>query len=1084
MNFARLVSTQSRAILVMTFLLCAAGLYAARQLPVSIFPQTNFPRVVIAVDNGVVPGKQELASVTRPIEEAMGGIPGVNRITSVTARGGTEINMFFDWDLDIVQALQMVQGRISQMASQLPSTAEITDVDRLTFAIFPVAGYSLTSDKRSPMDLLDLAEYTIRPRLSRLDGVAAVNIQGGEKREVQVIVDPAKLVARGVEIGQVVEALSATNILESPGLMEENHSLELTVVSGQTTDPDDLGKVVVAVVNGVPVSVSDVASVGTGAAPAYTIVTADGHPAVLLNIRRQPNANTIGVVDAVKAELAAMKASLPKDVAIAPFYDQSILVGDSMLSVRDSILLGLLLSVAILYAFLRNWGTTIVAILVIPVTLVATFFAMWQADLSFDLMTLGGVAASIGLVIDTAIVVVENIYFHLVRAEASALHNAVTDALSAARELAQARRKAVEDAITEISVPIIGSTLTPVVVFLPLAMLTGVTGVFFRSLAITMAVALLASLVLALTFTPVLAEKFIRVPRRALKSPPPTSPPTSGPADESSETTQEVAGQPGDGEPGAEADALVAFTHADPHAEEEEAEGGKFLQAIIRMYAWVLSRALNWRKTVIFLSAAAGVAALLLVSQLGSDFLPAFDEGAFVLDYEAPPGTSLVETDRLLKHVERILEGTPEVEGYSRRTGLQLGVSLTEPNTGDFLVKLKGDRDRSIDEVTEDVRRQIEGSEPALRVEFAGILGDLVGDLIESPSPVEIKLFSDDTAALEAKAHAVEDLIQTVPGVVDTFSGVVVSGPALTFQVDPVRAARRGVTVEQVAATVQTAMDGVEATQVLQHGRLITVRVRLPGSVRDSLDSLRALPIRSGDTWFRLDQVADLSYESGVTEIHRDGLRQTVAVTARLEGVDLGTGIAAIKKELAAKMTFPPGMTVEYGGIYQEEQKSFRELLIALVLAVVLVFLVLLVEFQSFAHPVAIVSGSVLSLSGVVVAMFVTGTTLNIVSFMGMIMVVGIVAKNGILMLDAVEDHRRNGDSMREALLRSGRRRFRPVLMTSLATILGMAPLAFAIGSGSELLQPLAIGVIGGVMMALVMSLVLSPVVYSVIQGE
>jgi multidrug efflux pump subunit AcrB len=496
--------------------------------------------------------------------------------------------------------------------------------------------------------------------------------------------------------------------------------------------------------------------------------------------------------------------------------------------------------------------------------------------------------------------------------------------------------------------------------------------------------------------------------------------------------------------------------------------------------------ALNWRKTVLLLSAGVGAIALLMVGQLGSDFLPAFDEGAFVLDYEAPPGTSLAETDRILQHVETILKETPEVEGYSRRTGLQLGLSITEPNTGDFLVKLKAERARSIDDVTDDIRGQIETTEPALRVEFAGILGDLVGDLIESPSPVEIKLFSDDTAALEAKAHEVEDLIATVPGVVDTFSGVVVSGPALTFQVDPVRSARMGVTAENVAAAVQIAMDGEQATTVLQRGRLIPVRVRLPESVRSSLDALRALPIRAAESgaWFRLDQVADVGYESGVTEIHRDGLRQTVAVTARLEGVSLGTGIGEIKKALAAKMSFPPGMTIEYGGIYKEQQKSFNELLVSLILAVVLVFLVLLIEFRSFAHPVAIVVGSVLSLSGVVVAMFLTGTTLNIVSFMGMIMVVGIVAKNGILMLDAVEDHRKNGDSLRDALLRSGRRRFRPVLMTSLATILGMAPLAFAIGSGSELLQPLAIGVIGGCAMALVMSLVVSPVVYSLIHRE
>jgi CzcA family heavy metal efflux pump len=1013
MSFARTVARQSRAILVMVVLLCLAGLYAARQLPVSIFPETNFPRIVIIVDNGVAPGSTEMASVTRPIEEAMSGIPGVVRITSTTARGGTDINLFFDWDTDIVQALQLVQGRISQLSSSLPAGATIRNVDRLTFAVFPVAGYSITSDVRGPMELRDLADNTIRPRLARLPGVAAVAVKGGEQREIHVSLDLARLAARGISPQQVSDALAATNILASPGLIEENHQLELTIVSGRADTAADLGKVVVATVNGTPVTVGELGTVGPGAAPAYTIVTADGRPAVLLNVRRQPAANTITVVDEVKDELSQMASTLPADVTIAPFYDQSLLVHDAMLSVRDAILIGLLLSVAILYVFLRNVGTTLVAITVIPVALLCTFFAMWRAGLGFDLMTLGGIAASIGLVIDDAIVVVENIHAHLSRRGQRAL--------------------AVETAMTEITPPIIGSTITPVVVFLPLTLLTGITGVFFRSLALSMAVALLSSLVLALTFTPVLAARFIHVDANA----------------------------------------------PDGH------DAGPVLGAVRARYEWLLRHALDHQKTV--LAVAAGVVALSygVLTHLGSDFLPSFDEGAFVLDYEAPAGTSLAETDRMLGHVQAILADTPEVESYSRRTGLQLALSITEPNTGDFLVKLKRERNRSIDEVTAAIRERVEASEPALNVDFAGILGDLLGDLIDSPSPVEIKLFSEDTDALEAQAHAIEDLIQTIPGVVDTSSGVIVNGPVLTFQVDPVRAARLGVNAADVARAVQTAMDGDEATTLLEHGRLITVRVRVRDDVRSSLETLKALPIRGpGGALFRLDQVADLRYESGVTEIDRDGLRRTVAVTARLDGVDLGTGIAQIKALLAEKLTLPPGMTLEYGGMYREEQRSFQELVLSLGVAVVLVFLVLLVQFRSFTHPIAIVSGSVLALSGVLVALYVTGTTLNVVSFMSMIMVVGIVAKNGILMLDAVEDHRKNGDTLREALLRSGRRRFRPVLMTSLAAILGMLPLALAIGSGAELLQPLAIGVIGGLTMALLLSLVVTPTVYALLHRD
>ncbi|MFL6335916.1 MAG: efflux RND transporter permease subunit [Pyrinomonadaceae bacterium] len=1019
MRLARLISEQKRAVLVLVALLCAAGLYAAWRLPSAIFPQTDFPRIVITVDNGVVPAQQTLVSVTRPVEEAMNGIPGITRIRSVTARGSCEVNLFFDWSVDIKQSLQLVQARLSQLTAQLPPPAEIRRVDRLTFAVFPVAGYSLTSETRDPASLRDIANLVVRPRLARLPGVAAVNVAGGQVREYQAVIDPQRLAARGVSIQQVVDAVKNSNIIASPGLIEENHQLELALVSGQALTFDELNSIVVANINNSPVKLEDVATVGQGVEPQYTIVTADGRPAVLLNVDRQPDANTVTVVDELTAELKAVRPLLPKDVQVSTFYDQSLLVRESMKSVRDAILLGLLLSVIILYAFLRNWGTTFVAILVIPVTVLVTFLAMWLVGLSFDLMTLGGVAAAIGLVIDDAIVVVENIYTHLARG--------------------QSRRAAVEAAVSEITIPIIGSTVTPVVVFLPLTLLTGVTGVFFRSLALTMAVALLTSLVLALFFTPVLAERFVKARRMD--------------------------------------DA--------PRDEEEEEQGGPFLRAVIRRYEWVLGHALDNRWAVLLVMACVLAGSYLLYRGLGSEFLPAFDEGAFVLDYIAPAGSSLEETDRVLRHVEQMLKETPEVESYSRRTGLQLGLSITEPNTGDFLVKLKSDRARSTEEVESDLRDRVEKSEPALEVEFVGILSDLIGDLVSSPEPVEIKIFSEETKALDAKAEEVEASIQKVQGVVDTNPGVVVSGPAVTFRVDPQRAAQFGVTPADVANAVTTAMSGDSSSSILQQGRLINVRVIYPAELRTSLDALRSLQVRSATgALFRLDQVAEVVYDKGQTEVNRESLRQYVPVTARLEGKDLGTAVSEIQKQLAKDVKFPPGMTVEYGGLYQEQQASFRELALSLVLAVVLVFITLLIEFRSFAHPVAIVTGAVLALGGVLLGLFLTGETLNVVSLMGMIMVVGIVAKNGILMLDAVEEHLAAGDSLREALLRSGRRRFRPVLMTSLAAILGMLPLALALGAGAELLQPLAIAVIGGLAVALLLSLVVTPTVYVMLRRE
>jgi hydrophobe/amphiphile efflux-1 (HAE1) family protein len=1033
MRIAQIVSNQSRAILVIVALLCAAGLYAAWQLPVAIFPQTDFPRIVIIVDNGEAPAEQTLVSVTRPIEEAMNGIPGISRIKSKTARGSSEISLYFDWGVDVIQVLQLVQARLSQLSGTLPPTAEIRNVERLTFAVFPVVGYSLTSDKRDQASLFDLATYLIRPQLARLPGVAVVGVAGGKTREFHVMIDPDRLTAHNVSAQQVADAIHASNIIVSPGLIEENHQLELALVSGQAKKPDELNSIVVATINNAPVTVGDVATVTGGVEPQYTMVTADGHPAALVNINRQPDANTVAVVDEVRKTLGAMRGQIPKDVHVAAYYDQSLLVHDAINSVRDSILIGLLLSVVILYAFLRNWGTTFVAALVIPVTVLVTFLAMGLAHLSFDLMTLGGVAAAIGLVIDDAIVVVENIYTHV--------------------SSGQSRKQAVQTAVSEITVPIIGSTITPVVVFLPLTILTGVTGVFFRSLALTMSVALLTSLVLALSFTPVLAERFVRAKRRTT---------TTDGADENN------AG------------------HELSSAElEHEAESGRFLHAIVTRYEWVLSRALDHRWIVVVIVAVVLLGSYLLYRSLGSEFLPEFDESAFVLDYWAPPGSSLAETDHMLRDVEAKLMKTPEIESYSRRTGLEMGLFVTEPNRGDYAVKLKPGHKRATEDVISDLRQQIAEAEPALEIEFVGIVPDVIGDLQGNPEPIEIKLFSEDAVVLQAKADEVEAAIQKISGVVDTNNGVVVSGPAVTFKIDPQRAARFGVTTDDVAKTASIAMTGDAGSFILQQDRLIRVRVLFPADVRTSLDKIRGLQIRSASgQLFRIDQVADVEYDKGQTEIGRENLRQMVSVTGRLEGKDLGTAINEIKTRLSKEVRLPPGMTIEYGGLYQEQQASFRELMISLVLAVLLVFITLLIEFRRFAHPVAIVTGAVLAIAGVLLALFITGMTLNVVSLMGMIMIVGIVAKNGILMLDAVEDHRAAGDTLREALLRSGRRRFRPVLMTSLAAMLGMLPLALAFGAGAELLQPLAIGVIGGLTMALLFSLVVTPTVYAMLRRD
>ena len=454
------------------------------------------------------------------------------------------------------------------------------------------------------------------------------------------------------------------------------------------------------------------------------------------------------------------------------------------------------------------------------------------------------------------------------------------------------------------------------------------------------------------------------------------------------------------------------------------------------------------------------------------------DEGAFVIDYIAPPGTSLTETDRQLLVAEQVLVKVPEIESFSRRTGARLALSIAEPNTGDFLVKLKISRKRKTEEVISELRARFNSTLPGIQWEFPGVLSDLIGDLTWSPEPIEVKLFSNDIEFLKGKAPEVEEQLKKVKGVVDTKSGLVYAGPTLDFRVRYADAERVGLNASDVADAVHTAMLGQEASSVLEGDRVIKIRVVVEHLAIDRIATLHELPIRAPDgTLVKLSQVADILEQPGQLELRREDLRQNVAVTARLEGRDLGSAMAEIEQKLRQDKSIPAG-TLEFGGLYQQQQESFRNLMMVLAMAIFLVFTVLLIEFRSFYEPVAIVFGAVLALFGTVLALWITGTSLNVVSFLGAIIGVGIVAKNGILMLDFVEHLRAEGASLEDALVRSGHRRLRPVLMTSLAAAFGMLPLAYGIGRGADMLKPLAIAVIGALCISVLLSLVATPTVY------
>ena len=1017
----------SKPVIFLILTLALLGAYLAFTIPVSVFPETNFPRILVAVDNGVMPIDQMMVTITRPLEEAVNSVPGLQSVRSITSRGSAEIDLFFDWNVDIFQTLQYVDAALSRVQPDLPPTASVV-AHRMTFASFPILGYSLTSSTIPQTQLWEMATYDLKPRLNRVNGVATVVVQGGQEPEFHVTPDTAKLLTAGVTITDILDALQRTNLIDSPGLLQRNHQLELGLVSGQVRDPQQIANIVVKTTTaGVPVRVGDVATVQAGVRPVYTIVTANGQPAVLLNINRQPDSNTVQVADGVHAEIENIRKSLPPGVEIRPFYDQSLIVTESIKSVRDAILIGLILASIILVVFLRDWGTSIVAGLVIPVTVLVTFVALKLMHESFNLMTLGGLAAAVGLVIDDAIVVVENIVLH--------------------RDAGQGRLQAIHSALQEITIPLVGSTITPIVVFLPLISITGVTGTFFRALAVTMAVSLVTSLALALTWTPNLSQYLIGKHESA--------------ADTGAEPEEEVLSR------------LLAV--------EERSLGPTFRRVVDFHQRW-LRRALEKPRWLVGFSMILIVASYVCYRFSGSDLLPAMDEGGFVLDYIMPAGSSLEETNRTVDQVEKILRGIPEVESTSRRTGLQLGLAaVTEANTGDISVKLKDKRSRGIDEIMAEVREKVGQQVPAMDIELTQVLQDMISDLTGAPEDIQIKMFSPDANLLAQWAPKVADSIGKIDGVVDVLNGIdnTISGPAVVFQVNPSVAARAGFTPQEVATDAAAVLEGEPAaTPVVANDRAYTLRVRFPAADRASLEAMRdtLLTSSSGHT-ATLGALATISELPGQTEILRENLQRDVAVTARLEGTNLGSGMASVMKTVDA-MHLPASIRVEYGGKYAEQQRSFHDLAFVLILAILLVFIVLLFEFGSFAAPVAILASALLSTSGVFIALVITRTTFNVSSFMGMIMVIGIVAKNGILLLDADQKFRKLGLSAEEAMLQASSRRLRPIVMTALAAVAGMLPLAFALGAGSQMLQPLAIAVIGGILISMVLSLVITPAVH------
>lgn len=1002
MNLSHFATSHIKAILFVAVVLCAVGAFTALSFPVSILPDVTFPRIKVIAEAGDRPSRLMEIAVTRPLEAAVSSVPQLTRLRSTTQRGASELSLDFADGTDMIQAQNLVNTKVNEVRASLPAEAQIS-VERMNPTVFPVLGLSLQSTTLSPSEQWSLATYNLRPRLARLPGVARVVVQGGRVPEIAVEVNPLRLAAYKLSLDDVQKALAQSNVARAVGRLDRQFQQYQTLVSGEITDTKRLGQIVVAQRGGVPLHLRDVATILPAVEDRQTVVTANGREGVLLNIVRQADANSLAVAAEVRAEMATMRAALPAHTALSVFYDQSILIGDAVSSVRDAVLIGAVLAVFVLLLFLGDWRATVVTGAIIPATVLISFLLMRLAGMTLNLMTLGALAVGIGLVIDDAIVVVENVFRHLAHG--------------------QSRAEAVRAAAAEIGAPMISSTLTTVVVFLPLSLLAGVGGAFFGALAVTLSIALMVSLVLALLLSPSLCAAFLQTRKG-------------------------------------------------------QAEHGRLFERVVHGYERVLGAALH-RPLILPVAIALIVAATgFFGSHLTTGFMPTMDEGAFVLDFHTPPGTTLNESDRLLRGIEKILLQTPEVLSTSRRTGTELGFAITEPNRGDFAVMLKDGKRRGIETILEDLRVQVSEHVAGVNVAFIQVLQDLIGDLSGAPSPIEIKVFGESQAQISDQARLIAAKLEKIPGLVDVQSGVVESGPELVARIDEDKAGRLGLTADAVATQIQSALFGQVATQVLQGDRQIAVRVRFPVGWRSSRAALLSLPVRTPDgAEVPLASLGRIENVAGTSEIRREDQRRMVGVTAALENRDLGGAVTDVQK-MMAQIKLAPGVTWSLGGQYQSQKDSFRNLLQVLGLAILLVFGVMLFQFGSFTAPLTILLVMPLSLFGVTLGLWTTGTPLNVSSFMGAIMLVGIVVKNGILLLDQAQKAEANGTPLLEAVLEAGRVRLRPILMTTLTAILGLVPLALGLGAGAEMQKPLAIAVIGGLSFSTLFTLLLAPLLY------
>jgi multidrug efflux pump subunit AcrB len=1012
--FTAWLAAHRRSLLFLLLLPVVAGVAAAFSLPVTLFPNVSFPRVRLIVEAGDRPAEQMVLQVTAPIELVVRRVPNVTGVRSTTSRGTAELSIFFAWGTDMVSAMLQVNAEVSQMLPQLPPATSIQTI-RMDPTVFPIIGYSMTSNTVPLAEIRDLALYQVRPLLASIPGVSNVGVSGGSDQEYHVLVDPEKLRAADITVDDVAKAVGASNVLQAIGRVEDRYKLYLLILDDTLNGTDDLRHIAVRTGPGGVTTVGDVATVTLSNVPLWAKVTANGKDAILFDIYERPGGSSVLIASEVRARLQEFGAKLPPGVRVANWYDQSELVTASASSVRDAIIIGTVLAALVLLVFLRSFKMMFIALLVVPAALSAAIILLWVMNMSFNIMTLGGMAAGVGLVIDDAIVMVEQIVRRL---RGSAGGPTLADG--------QGTAKTVSQAAAEFTQPFAGSSAATIVIFLPLAMLSGVTGAFFKALSLSMAASLAFSFVITWLAVPLAAEWLL---------------------DAGDAKRQDVGG---------------------------------LMRSFHRLYGWLSARIVRRPGWVLVILALPLVAAGYLAFQVvGTGFMPVMDEGGFVIDYYSAPGTALSETDRLVRQVETILEATPDVATWSRRTGLQLGGGLTEANKGDFFVKLKTGSRRPIFQVMSEVRDRIENQVPGLSVEMAQLMEDVIGDLIGVPQPIEVKLYGDKPNVLIATANKVADSIGKLNGFVEVRNGIYPAGDALDIRIDRVKAAFEGMDPAEATRIANIYLQGQVVTQLPTSFKQIGVRVWSEDRFRKTGLDLANLPIRAPDGHtFPLQRIASITEVTGQPQITRENLQDMIAVTARLEERDLGSAAADVRRLLDEPNFLPQSIRYELGGLHQQQRIAFRGLVLVFVAAVGAVFALLLFLYERFSVAISILIMPLLAACAVFVGLWLTSVELNVTAMMGMTMIIGIVTEVAIFLFSEFDDLRSRGMPPPDALIAAGRNRMRPIVMTTIAAILTLLPLALAIGQGAAMQQPLAIAIISGLVVQLPLVLLVMPALY------